>query len=59
MSSRACPAQLVVRHFKGDLAGSGLITHFKLLLEQLPSNKQNADEIVQATWFIRISPPTG
>ncbi len=33
-------AQLAVRHFKGDLAGGGLIKRFKLLLEQLPSNKR-------------------
>jgi hypothetical protein len=44
-------AQLAVRHFKGDLAGGGLIKRFKLLLEQLPTNKQSADEIVQMAWF--------
>lgn len=44
-------AQLVVRHFKGDLAGGGLIKRFKLLLEQLPTNKQSADEIVHMAWF--------
>jgi hypothetical protein len=44
-------AQLAVRHFKGDLAGGGLIKRFKLLLEQLPTNRQNADEIVQMAWF--------
>jgi hypothetical protein len=44
-------AQLAVRHFKGDLAGGGLIKRFKLLLEQLPSNKQSADEIVHMAWF--------
>lgn len=44
-------AQLAVRHFKGDLAGGGLIKRFKLLLEQLPSNRQNADEIVHMAWF--------
>ncbi|UPT83855.1 hypothetical protein HAP41_0000025970 [Bradyrhizobium barranii subsp. apii] len=44
-------AQLAVRHFKGDLAGGGLIKRFKLLLEQLPSNKQNADEIMHMAWF--------
>jgi hypothetical protein len=41
----------VVRHFKGDLAGGGLIKRFKLLLEQLPSNKQSVDEIVHMAWF--------
>lgn len=40
-------AQLAVRHVKGDLAGGGLIKRFKLLLEQLPTNRQSADEIVQ------------
>ncbi|WP_441255912.1 hypothetical protein [Tardiphaga sp. 285_C5_N1_2] len=44
-------AQLAVRHFKGDLAGGGLIKRFKLLLEQLPTNRQSADEIVQMAWF--------
>jgi hypothetical protein len=44
-------AQLAVRHFKGDLAGGGLIKRFKLLLEMLPSNKQSADEIVRMAWF--------
>lgn len=44
-------AQLAVRHFKGDLAGGGLIKRFKLLLEMLPSSKQNADEIVHMAWF--------
>ncbi|UPJ76140.1 hypothetical protein [Bradyrhizobium sp. 187] len=44
-------AQLAVRHFKGDLAGGGLIKRFKLLLEMLPSNKQNADEIIHMAWF--------
>jgi hypothetical protein len=44
-------AQLAVRHFKGDLAGGGLIKRFKLLLEMLPSNKQSADEIVHMAWF--------
>lgn len=44
-------AQLAVRHFKGDLAGGGLIKRFKLLLEMLPSNKQNADEIIHLAWF--------
>lgn len=43
--------QLVVRHFKGDLAGGGLLKRFKLLLEMLPSNKQNADEIIHIAWF--------
>jgi hypothetical protein len=44
-------AQLAVRHFKGDLAGGGLIKRFKLLLEQLPDNRQSADEIVHMAWF--------
>ncbi len=44
-------AQLAVRHFKGDLAGGGLIKRFKLLLEMMPSNKQNADEIIHMAWF--------
>ncbi|MCA1542233.1 hypothetical protein I6F18_19945 [Bradyrhizobium sp. NBAIM32] len=44
-------AQLAVRHFKGDLAGGGLIKRLKLLLEMLPSNKQNADEIIHMAWF--------
>ncbi|WP_128934018.1 hypothetical protein [Bradyrhizobium zhanjiangense] len=44
-------AQLAVRHFKGDLAGGGLIKRFKLLLEMLPSNKQSADEIIHMAWF--------
>ncbi len=44
-------AQLAVRHFKGDLAGGGLLKRFKLLLEQLPSNKQSAGEIVHMAWF--------
>lgn len=44
-------AQLVVRHFKGDLAGGGLIKRFKLLLEQLPTNRQSAEEIVHMSWF--------
>jgi hypothetical protein len=44
-------AQLAVRHFKGDLAGGGLIKRFKLLLEQLPDNRRSADEIVHMAWF--------
>ena len=44
-------AQLAVRHFKGDLAGGGLIRRFKLMLEMLPNNKESADQIVQAAWF--------
>ncbi|MGZ5987579.1 MAG: hypothetical protein ACXWLZ_00885 [Rhizomicrobium sp.] len=44
-------AQLVVRHFKGDLAGGGLIKRFKLLLEQLPNNKQGADDITHMAFF--------
>jgi len=43
--------QLVVRHFKGDLAGGGLIKRFKLLLEQLPDNRRSADEIFHMAWF--------
>jgi hypothetical protein len=43
--------QLVVRHFKGDLAGGGLIKRFKLLLEQLPDNRRSAEEIVHMAWF--------
>ncbi len=42
---------MAVRHFKGDLAGGGLIKRFKLLLEQLPDNRQSADEIVHMAWF--------
>lgn len=44
-------AQLVARHVKGDLAGGGLIKRFKLLLEQLPTNRQDAEEIVHMSWF--------
>lgn len=44
-------AQLVVRHFKGDLAGGGLIKRFKLLLEQLPNNRQGADDILHMAYF--------
>lgn len=44
-------AQLAVRHFKGDLAGGGLIKRFKLMLELLPSNRESADQIVQPAWF--------
>lgn len=44
-------AQLVVRHFKGDLAGGGLIKRFKLLLEQLPNNRQGADDITHMAFF--------
>jgi len=44
-------AQLAVRHFKGDLAGGGLIKRLKLLLEMLTSNKQSADEIIHMAWF--------
>jgi hypothetical protein len=40
-----------IRPEEGDLAGGGLIKRFILLLEQLPSNKQSADEIVQMAWF--------
>ncbi|MDB5616215.1 MAG: hypothetical protein JWQ24_453 [Tardiphaga sp.] len=29
----------------------GVIRWFKLLLEQLPTNKQSADEIVHMAWF--------
>lgn len=41
----------MVRHFKGDLAGGGLIKRFKLLLEQLPDNRRSADEIIHTAWF--------
>ncbi|WP_338317585.1 hypothetical protein, partial [Bradyrhizobium ottawaense] len=44
-------AQLAVRHFKGDLAGGGLIKRFKLMLELLPNSRESADHIVQAAWF--------
>lgn len=44
-------AQLAVRHFKGDLAGGGLIKRFKLLIEMLPSSRQNAHEIIHMAWF--------
>jgi hypothetical protein len=44
-------AQLAVRHFKGDLAGGGLVKRFKLMLEMLPSNQRGADEIVHMAWF--------
>ncbi|MCK1541623.1 hypothetical protein IVB12_06420 [Bradyrhizobium sp. 179] len=44
-------AQLAVRHFKGDLAGGGLIKRFKLMLELLPNSRESADQIVQAAWF--------
>lgn len=43
--------QLVVRHFKGDLAGGGLIKRFKLLLEQLPNSQNGADDIVHMAFF--------
>jgi hypothetical protein len=45
------PIQLAVRHIYGDLKGGGIIKRFKLLLEQLPSNKQSVDEIVHMAWF--------
>ncbi len=44
-------AQLFLRHIYGDLKGGGIVRRFKLLLEQLPNNKQRADEIVQMAWF--------
>jgi hypothetical protein len=43
--------QLAARHLYGDLKGGGIIRRFKLMLELLPTNKQQADEIVQAAWF--------
>lgn len=43
--------QLVVRHFKGDLAGGGLIKRFKLLMEQLPNSNQGAEDIVHMAFF--------
>jgi hypothetical protein len=43
--------QLGARHLYGDLKGGGVIKRFKLLLEQLPTNKQSADEIVHMAWF--------
>jgi hypothetical protein len=43
--------QLVVRHFKGDLAGGGLLKRFKLLMEQLPNSNQGADDIVHMAFF--------
>ncbi|MVT69943.1 hypothetical protein GPL21_33180 [Bradyrhizobium pachyrhizi] len=43
--------QLAIRHLYGDLRGGGVIKRFKLLLDLLPSNKQNVDEIVHMAWF--------
>jgi hypothetical protein len=43
--------QLAARHLYGDLKGGGVIKRFKLLLELLPSNKQDVDEIVHIAWF--------
>lgn len=43
--------QLVVRHFKGDLAGGGLLKRFKLLMEQLPNSNQGAEDIVHMAFF--------
>ncbi|KQW22797.1 hypothetical protein ASC80_05510 [Afipia sp. Root123D2] len=43
--------QLAARHVYGDLKGGGIVKRFKLLLDLLPTNKQNADEIVQMAWF--------
>lgn len=43
--------QLGARHLYGDLKGGGIIKRFKLMLELMPTNKANADEIVNAAWF--------
>ncbi|MGY4629109.1 hypothetical protein [Bradyrhizobium sp. USDA 4486] len=43
--------QLAFRHIYGDLKGGGVIKRMKLLMEMLPSGRQNADEIVNAAWF--------
>ncbi|MCC8945446.1 hypothetical protein H8A97_10120 [Bradyrhizobium sp. Arg62] len=43
--------QLGARHLWGDLKGGGIIKRMKLLLEMLPSNKHNVDEIVHMAWF--------
>ncbi|TWA89587.1 hypothetical protein [Bradyrhizobium stylosanthis] len=43
--------QLAVRHFKGDLAGGGLIKRFKLLMEQLPNSNSGAEDIVHMAFF--------
>ena len=43
--------QLGARHGCGDLKGGGIVKRFKLLIDLLPTNKQNADEIVQMAWF--------
>ena len=43
--------QLGARHVWGDLKGGGIIKRFKLMLDLLPTNKQNADEIVHMAWF--------
>ncbi|WP_342737471.1 hypothetical protein [Bradyrhizobium sp. B117] len=43
--------QLAFRHIYGDLKGGGVIKRMKLLLEMLPSGRQNVDEIVNAAWF--------
>ncbi len=43
--------QLAFRHIYGDLKGGGVIKRMKLLMEMLPSGRQNVDEIVNAAWF--------
>ncbi|MDA9477877.1 hypothetical protein XI03_26030 [Bradyrhizobium sp. CCBAU 65884] len=43
--------QLGFRHLYGDLKGGGIIKRMKLLMEMLPSGRQNVDEIVNAAWF--------
>jgi hypothetical protein len=43
--------QLVFRHIYGDLKGGGIIKRFKLLMEQLPSNRNSAEEIARMAWF--------
>ncbi|MBO4228008.1 hypothetical protein [Bradyrhizobium neotropicale] len=43
--------QLGARALYGDLKGGGIIKRFKLLIEQLPSSKSGADDIVHAAWF--------
>lgn len=43
--------QLAFRHVYGDLKGGGIIKRFKLLAEQLPSNRASAEEIAHMAWF--------
>lgn len=43
--------QVVVIGDPSTNAGGGLIKRFKLLLEQLPNNKQGADEIMHMAFF--------